>query len=405
MTRRTVWRARVCVLLVTAACIWLTFTRLTVSSDLSALFPSDAASTSLARFTRVFGGGDLGIVLFRGENADDVETATRDAALALAQKASVVRVLDRAPDANALGAPDPTLAWRYAGPGARARLAAALTPEGMRARLEGTRALLLAPGGSGAEDWLARDPLRLATLPWEAREELAAGVAPGQDGSFVADDGRARLLVLEPRGRAFEGGAAAAFVRDVDDALRATSGRHPGVRTDLTGGHAIARATEAMLRRDLVVSSVASLLLASLTFLLTFRRARALVAVLPPLALGTVWTTGMAAVATRGLSAISIAFAAVVVGVGVDTGVHVYSALLDGRRLGLEPSAAAAYARRTTLRPTLLAALVAGLAFASLALGDLAAMRQLGILCGVGEVLTAVAILIVTRGRYAAKRC
>jgi predicted exporter len=40
--------------------------------------------------------------------------------------------------------------------------------------------------------------------------------------------------------------------------------------------------------------------------------------------------------------------------------------------------------------------LTAGLAFGSLALCDLAALRQLGVLCGVGEVLTAVAILLVT---------
>jgi predicted RND superfamily exporter protein len=42
------------------------------------------------------------------------------------------------------------------------------------------------------------------------------------------------------------------------------------------------------------------------------------------------------------------------------------------------------------------AAVIAGLAFASLALSDLAAVGQLGILCGLGEVLTAVAILLVT---------
>ncbi len=77
-----------------------------------------------------------------------------------------------------------------------------------------------------------------------------------------------------------------------------------------------------------------SSLLASVAFVVTFRRARALVAVLPPLALGTLWTTGLAALLPSGLDALAIAFAAVVVGVGVDTGVHVYSALLDARRAG-----------------------------------------------------------------------
>jgi predicted exporter len=120
------------------------------------------------------------------------------------------------------------------------------------------------------------------------------------------------------------------------------------------------------------------------------------VAVLPPLALGTLWTTGLAALFPAGISAVAIAFAAVVVGVGVDTGVHVYAALLDARRAGLPPARAAVAARAATWKPTLTAAAVAGVAFASLALSGLRAMKQLGLLCGAGEVLTAVAILLVT---------
>jgi predicted exporter len=151
-----------------------------------------------------------------------------------------------------------------------------------------------------------------------------------------------------------------------------------------------------MLRRDLEVSGALSALLASLAFVATFGRLRALAAVLPPLALGTLWTTGLAALLPTGLHAVAVGFAAVVVGVGVDTGVHVYAALLEARRGGASPAEAARRARTETWRPTLTAAAVAGVAFASLALSGLRAMKQLGLLCGAGEVLTAVAILLVT---------
>ena len=137
------------------------------------------------------------------------------------------------------------------------------------------------------------------------------------------------------------------------------------------------------------------MVLASLVFLLTFRRPRALLAVLPPLAAGTLWTTALAALVYPRLSAIATAFAAVVIGVGVDTGVHVYGRLLAARREGRSPSEAAEIARSETWRPTLGAALAAGGAFACLGLSDIAGMRQLGVLCAAGEVLTAVAILLV----------
>jgi predicted exporter len=394
---------RVAIALATAACAWLTVARLHVSSDLSTLFPESGDAAALGRWTRAFGGRDPAMILVRGERPEDVAAAADGIASSLRSAQSIVRVMDRAPAAPARepggAAPglDPTLAWAYAGPDARARLAEALTPEGMRARLADTRALLLAPvGDDDAEAWLARDPLRLAQVPWESRPELAAGVSAAPGRPFEADAGRARLVVAEPRGSAFTSDEARAVVEDVSRATAAATAFTPGVTAELAGGHAIAWATEQMLRRDLEVSGALSALLASIAFVATFGRLRALAAVLPPLALGTVWTMGIAALLPTGLHAIAVGFAAVVVGVGVDTGVHVYAALLEARRRGASPAEAAWRAREATWRPTLTAAAVAAVAFGSLALSGLRAMKQLGLLCGAGELLTAVAILLVT---------
>lgn len=366
--------------------------RLELSKDLTGLFPHTKEAETLARVTRALGGGDVALVLARGDDPVELERGADDAAKALGKAASVAQVLTGPPAAKPI---DPTSAWRWAGPIARERLAHAVTEAGMRERLRETRTLLLAPGASEAAEYLTRDPLRLAAIPWERKVELAAGAKALPGSSFVSNDGHARLVVLEPKGRAFDPGEAARFTDEAEGILAAVHDAHPGVRFDLTGGHVIARQTEQMMRTDLQRSSVLSLVLASLVFVVTFRRVRALVAVLPPLAAGTLWTTAIAALTYPRLSAIATAFAAVVVGVGVDTGVHVYGRLLAARRAGLSPSQAADAARRETWRPTLGAAVAAGAAFACLALADIEGMRQLGILCGIGEVLTAVAILIV----------
>jgi predicted RND superfamily exporter protein len=232
-------------------------------------------------------------------------------------------------------------------------------------------------------------------IPFERRVEIAAGARANGGGAFTADDGRARLLVIEPRGRAFDSKAAAVFTNEAEAALAVVRQAHPNVRVSLTGGHVIAKQTEAMMKGDLQKSGVLSIVLASVIFVLTFRRPRALLAVLPPLAAGTLWTTALAALVYPRLSAIATAFAAVVVGVGVDTGVHVYGRLLEARRAGHPPAEAAAIARRETWKPTLGAAVAAGGAFGCLALSEITGMRQLGVLCAAGEVLTAVAILLV----------
>jgi hypothetical protein len=372
-------------------------TRLKLSTDLTELFPRTAEAEMLARVTRVFGGGDVAPVLVRGDDAAEVERAAGEAAIALRACASVAQVIEEmpAPTARPGDAPDPTAAWRFAGPIAREQLASALTEEGMRKRLRDTRALLLAPGASEATETLARDPLRLTMIPWEGRVEIAAGARASGGGAFVAKEGRARLLVIEPRGRAFDSAAAARFTTEAETVLARVHQASPNVVLSLTGGHVIAKQTEAMMKGDLQKSGVLSGVLASIVFVLTFRRPRALLAVLPPLAAGTLWTTALAALVYPRLSAIAIAFAAVVVGVGVDTGVHVYGRLLAARREGHSPAKAAAIARRETWKPTLGAAVAAGGAFACLGLSEITGMRQLGILCAAGEVLTALAILLV----------
>lgn len=384
--------AVVAIVAVTLVSILLT-ARIHVTADLSTLFPESGDAAALARWNRAFRGRDPCVLLVRGERPDDVAVVVDELAAALKRAPSIERVLESAPAPRM--PPDPTLAWAYAGPAARDRLAQAVTPQGMIVRLRDTRTMLLAPAvDESTQAWLARDPLRLALVPWEGRAELAAGVGARAGAQFAADGGRARLVLAQPRGSAFVSADANATMDDIDRAIRASA--RPGVSVEVAGGHAIARASEQMLKRDLAVSGTLSLLLASVAFVATFRRVRALAAVLPPLIVGTLWTTGLAALLPAGLNALTIAFAAVVVGVGVDTGVHVYAALLDARRAGHVGADAAWIARAAMWTPTLTAAAVAAVAFASLALSGLRPMQELGLLCGAGELLTTLAILLIT---------
>jgi len=216
---------RTLLIALTALSFWLTATRLHISTDLSLLFPGQRESAALGRFSRVFGGGDGSVLLVRAATPDEARGAARAMTAAMKTKGSVERVLDESPDLSLV---DPTLAWLYAGPTARQALADALTPAGMRARLAGTKTLLLAPGSADAETWLAKDPLRLAMVPWEAKRELAAGVVASADGTFQADGGKAQLIVVQPRGSAFDSGSAAAFMDDFDDASRTARAAFPG---------------------------------------------------------------------------------------------------------------------------------------------------------------------------------
>lgn len=255
--------------------------------------------------------------------------------------------------------------------------------------------MLALPGSGAFIEILARDPLRLSQIAFEGTS-AGSGLRTQSDGRFATDGGRMCLVLVKGRGQALTSADARAFDDDTTRALAPIRAAHPDVEIGVTGGHAIAAATETMIKGDLVRSGPIATVLSSVVFVLLFRRIRALGAVLPPLLLGTLWTAALASILPGGLSAIAVAFTSVVVGVGVDTGVHVYAALLAARREGFDPAAAAVEARRRTARAVLVAAATAAAAFAALALSDIRAVRQLGILCAAGEVLTALAIVLVT---------
>ncbi|MFO0590114.1 MAG: MMPL family transporter [Polyangiaceae bacterium] len=366
--------------------------RLRLDPNVAALLPDSGDAASMKRYVRGFGGGDLGVVMVKGESPEENAKVAAKIAEEAKKRPTVEQAADRVDTSHTL---DPMLAWRHADARTREKLAQALTPEGMRKRLADTRAMLLAPGSSSMAEVFAEDPLRLAQIVFESAD-VGAGVRTQPDGGFTTDDGKMCLVLLKPKGQALRGEDARAFVADVQSVLEPLRKEHPQMEFGLTGGHAIAAATEVMLTRDLTISGTLSMVLASVVFALLFKRIRALAAVMPPLVLGTVWTAGCAAAFPGGLSAIAVAFMSVVVGVGVDTGVHVYAALLDARREGHSPEDSARIARDKTARAVLFAAVTAGAAFAALAMSDIRAVRQLGILCACGEVLTAIAIVVVT---------
>lgn len=381
------------VIAITALAAILVATRVRLNPDIVALLPSRGDAATLGRYLRGFGGGGVSVVLIQGPNADENERAATETAEALRALPSVAFSRERLEPGIS---PDPLLLWRNADAPARARLASALTPEGMRERLDGTRQLLLAPGSGGATAALAKDPLRLGELVMSGDRAVGSGVSTRTDGFFATEDGSSHLVVVKPKGQALRGAEARAFTDDIDDVLARVRAAHPSVTAGVTGPHVVAAQMETLLRADLTRSGILSSVLASVAFALVFRRVRALLAILPPLALGTLWTAALAAFWPGGISAIAVAFTSVVVGVGFDTGVHVYAALLEARARGLSPADAAHAARAYAARPVLVAATIAAVAFASLALSSVDALAQLGLLCAAGEILTALAIVAAT---------
>jgi uncharacterized protein len=372
------------------ALVVLRFVRL--DPDIGALLPSAGEGAVLRRYLQAFGGGDPGLVLVRGDDRDAV--LARATAIAEGAQASpeVAAVLASGDDL----APRTTGAWLLlATEDERRVLDAFWEPAALQGRLASTRALLLAPGSSAAKATLAADPLRLG----EALAQLRAARWPraaAAGSSLVTADGRARLVVITPRGNAFRSVDATTFSQELTRLAGLGQANGAATTAEVTGGHAVSAASEALVKTDLARSSVLALILATAVFLLLFRSPRVLAAVLPPLLAGTLLTTLVSLFFPRGLSAVAVGFSSVVLGVGADSGVHLYAATLTALREGSSLDEAPAVARRRVGKPVLLAAVSAGGAFLCLSLSSVEALRQLGALAAAGEVVTALYLLALT---------
>lgn len=377
------------VLALTLLGAFVVFRWVRLDPNIGSLLPAAGEGAALRRYLSGFGGGDPGIVLLSGDDPAAVAAAAGIAAGEARGRASVSAVVADADDL----VPRSTGEWLLlATPTERAELLAVFDEPRLTARAQGTRALLLAPGGSALKRVLAADPLRLGDILTASRSRRRPQ-AGGAGAALTTPDGKARLVLLLPRGNAFQSEDARRFNRDLEESAAAAA-KTVGVTAKVTGGHAVSAAMEALIRRDLAVSALASLGLGMTVFLLLFRSPRVLAAVIPPLVAGTILTTLTALCFPRGLSAIAVAFASVVLGVGADSGVHLYAATQAAMRAGAEDPAQEA--RRRVGRPVLLAAITAGGIFACLAASSIEALRQLGLLAAVGEIVTALCLLAVT---------
>ena len=266
-----------------------------------------------------------------------------------------------------------------------ATLRAKLKGDGVRKRIRADYEALLGPEGWALKNLIRRDPLDLRRL---ALEKLRfVNLVPQVrlvDNRFVSADGRSALLLAETPVAVTDVAGAQAIK---DGFTAATRRLPPGVTATLIGAPlytlANAKAIQGDLWKILTCSSLALLLI----FVVMLRSLRAIWVFLIPLAVLAVG--GVAVLAVYGsVSAITVGFGAVLLGITVDYGLHVYYALRSGEAPPEQPIAKVA-------RPVLFGALTTIGAFAVLLFSDLPGQRQLAVFSIAGLIAALALALLV----------
>lgn len=299
--------------------------------------------------------------------------------------------------------------------------------EGLKASPEGLRGI--AASGSLAElfdhfsDSLEGSPQ--GTSPqaqergWRLLQGLVAAVdsaAQGQDPSPGEIEGLADLVLppLEiPRAESYEvhgGLLLVSFMprkdyealdpiqepllraRQTLDRLR---GRFPAAPAGITGRPALAADEVQRTSEDMTLASILAVIGVSIVFMLFFRGVvRPLVTVLA-LMVGIAWSAGFATLVVGQLNQLSSVFGVILVGIGIDFGIHLLARYQQALATLGDVDAALEEALLHVGPGNLTAALSTAAAFYTTLLTDFAGLAQLGVVAGSGILLCALSMLLV----------
>lgn len=267
------------------------------------------------------------------------------------------------------------------------KISAQLRPDEIDRSLAADLAQLLQPQGMVLKEKIRRDPLQLERLVQQKLGYLnPIPEVQLKNGHFLSRDGHNSLILADTPIQITDAVGSKALL----DAFATACQQLPeGISAKLISGHPYTLANAQTIQKDmklvLLVSGVGLLLL----FLLFLRSLQALFVYLLPL-----FSMAIALLVTgtcfETLSGITVGFGAVLLGITIDFGLHVYFALRYGRsQQGREQLL------RAVSRPVVFGALTTLAAFAVLLFSELPGQRQLAVFAMAGIVTALLLALLI----------
>lgn len=384
-------------------------TRLKVETDVMSLLPRhDPAVLMFRQVLEEFGTLDTLAVAVPvgGEEHLDMALATADeVAAALGESPLIERVMVQLDDPLKLAEVALRHAVLFLDEGRLAELERQLAPAGLAARAADIRASIEAPHGILGKELALRDPLGfLPMLLGQVSRTPASLKVDYSSGYYLSADHSLVVVLAKPRGAAqdiefderlfadLEPRIAAARAR-VAEENEAALAEVPEVL--MGGGHRIAIEDAHLIRSDIVVNSVTSLIGVMLLFYFAFRRLATAQYAFLPLAVGLALTFLFAAAALGRLNSATAGFAALLVGLGIDFTIVMYERYLEVRRSGLDLEAATSEVARSVGPAVVIAAMTTVGTFYAFFVTDFSGLQEFGLLTGTGIMLMAIAAFIL----------
>ncbi len=234
------------------------------------------------------------------------------------------------------------------------------------------------------------------------------GVKQGAEGvSYYLDEAAQRIVLLvKPTNLVTDLSFAKQVVNEVQGAVDATDlSKFGGLKVQLTGRYKKKIDHQEQIEGDLGTTSAIALLMMLLYLVVHFRRLSALLFILLPLMTSMIWTFGLAAFVFGSLNILTGFVGAILVGLGIDHGIHLLGRFQSESAEGVDTETAIKATFASTGHAVMLAALTTLVGFLGLSFTDVRAFREFGQMAawGTGGVVIAYTIILPALLRLATK--
>jgi predicted exporter len=358
--------------------------RFRIDSDVASLFPRGDETIELLREVEKSSGEGARtmFLLVRGEH---LEERLRDLLTALAESPYLEAVAGTKEELGGEIAARARAAPLYFLPeSAIDELETRLAPEGRRAALEESKRLLAEDPALGREIVL-RDPLGLRWIMEAAARAALPGRFEPSSPYLLVDQGRAAFVRLLGKKEPFDIEYSRALLADVET-------RSAGFEIEEIGGYAVARSDASRIRRDMESSLYWEIPVLVAFLVLSTRSLYLPLALLVPVSLAVLWALGYGGLLLGPLTPLAVSSAAILMGMGIDFGIH-YSERYANERRSAPHAEAVVRTHRDTGRAIFYGMATTVVAFLTIGLGSFASLESFGVLLTLGLVWAWIATL------------
>ena len=267
-----------------------------------------------------------------------------------------------------------------------------LTDEAIGKQVRRNRAILLSQASLPIKEFIALDPLGFREILMDHLQQGSRGFAIDyRSGYFLSRDHRSLLIIADPVRPADD----LPFSRKLLQAIEPLLDVRPEVSIQYTGAYPIVLEKATGLRLDMQSSMITAFALVLALFFFAYRRLITLLFVGFPLLVGVQITLAMAALLIGQLNILTSAFAAVLIGLGIDFAIHLYDRYHSERALGLDVTQAVEKTLTETGSGVLTGGATTILAFCTLLLARVEGIMELGWLVAAGLFFCLISIYFV----------